>query len=307
MYYKIFALVSRILFMFLIGLQMDIPYMKLHYRLAGTIAFGGFLLSVIFGMSISFFFVQEFDITQNKVFLFLLVILTLANTASPVVVRLIGDLKFDTSEVGRLAVASSLIAEMSCVLMYATFLALTSWTAFANAVVSIFMTVGVVFTNRYLAKWFSGWNKNSMYISNAQVLLILVILLVATIVIEVSGFHSTFTSFLLGVMFPRKGKTTRTIFRKLTYSVHDFILPIYFGYMGFQIDATQIVTYRRVFVLFGMVLLSFASKILGTLAACHYLKMPRIKGTLLSFILNLKGNFELLLIDVEPGEDLVSL
>lgn len=299
LYYRFFAFVSRILFMFLIGLGMDIPYIRLNLRLASTISFGVFVMSIIFGGSISWFLINAIDVTDNKASFVLVVMILLANTASPVAIRLIDELKFDTSEVGRLAIATSVISEMSCVLVYSIYLSVSSWLMFRYALCCIIITVVLIFLNKKLAVWFAKWNKNSKYISNAQVVAILVLLVGVSVGTESFGYNSTITGFLLGMMFPRQGKTTRTLFKKLTYSVHNFLLPIYFGYMGFQFDTRDLDMVQNICAVIFLLLFSFGTKIIGTLAACHHLKIPMLKGVLLALILNLKGNFELLLIDGE--------
>ncbi|XP_031250602.1 cation/H(+) antiporter 2-like [Pistacia vera] len=299
LYYRFFAFVSRILFMFLIGLGLDIPYMRLNLRVASTISLGAFVMSIIFGGSISWFLIDGVGVTTNRTSFVLVVMILLANTASPVAIRLIDELKFDTSDIGRLAMASSVISEMSCVLVYSTYLAVSSWVMFRYALYCILLTVGLVYLNKQLAMWFAKWNRNSKYVSNAQVVAILALLVGVSIGAESFGYNSTMTGFLMGMMFPRQGKTTRTLFKKLTYSVHNFLLPIYFGYMGFNFDTRDLNTVKNISAVIFLILFSFGTKIIGTMAACYHLKIPMLKGLVLALILNLKGNFELLLIDGE--------
>ncbi|KAK2634153.1 hypothetical protein Ddye_028945 [Dipteronia dyeriana] len=301
-YYRIFDFISRVLFMFLFGLETDVPYLRLNLRLASTLALGGIVMSIVFGLSISFLFMSLLDIKINKVAFMIVVSILLANSASPVVIRLIDELKFDTSEVGRLAKSASLINEISCVMVMSVYLVFTSTGMLLNAFWSIIVTVAMVILNRYMARWFAMWNKKSKYVSNAHVLVILVFIVFVSLLIEGLGYSSIFICFLLGMLFPREGKTTRTLFKKLTYSIHNFILPIYFGFMGFQFDANDLNTLRHLAFVVLLVSLSFVAKLVGTMVVCHHLKIPRIKGVLLSFILNLKGNFEYLIIHVDVND-----
>ncbi|KAH7547808.1 hypothetical protein ACOSQ2_033307 [Xanthoceras sorbifolium] len=301
-YYKIFDFISRVLFMFLFGLETDVTYLRLNFRVASTVALGGILMSIIFGISASIVFLKLLAIKINKVAFTIVVSILLANSASPVVMRVIDELKFDTAEVGRLAKSSSLINEISCVLVMAAYLVFSSSGMLGNAIWSIIVTIALVILNRYMARWFAMWNKKSKYVSNAQVLVILVFIVFVSLLIEGLGFSSILICFLLGMMFPREGKTTRTLFKKLTYSIHNFILPIYFGYMGFQFDASDLNTIQSAAFVLILVLSSFVAKLVGTMAATHHLKIPRIKAVLLGFILNLKGNYEYLIIHVNVND-----
>jgi hypothetical protein len=51
-----------------------------------------------------------------------------------------------------------------------------------------------------------------------------------------------------------------------------------------------------------MIFMSIASKIIGTLFACHYLKIPTDEGIVLGFLLDLKGNAELQILGKLPKE-----
>ncbi|KAH9704202.1 Cation/H(+) antiporter 2 [Citrus sinensis] len=212
-YYRVFAFISRILFMFLIGLEMDTAYLRTNMDLAATIASGGLLVSFVFGIILTYISRFVLDIKDNTPAFSITITILLANSASPVVMRLIDELKFNTSELGRLASTTSLINEVGCIIYYSSFVTVLSSKNFANAIYSIILTALLIIINMYLAKWFARWNKDSKYVSNAQVLLLLVLVV------------------------------------SLAFSI----------------------------------------------------EIPRIKAVLLAFVLNLKGNFELILIDVEAG------
>ncbi|KAA8532042.1 hypothetical protein F0562_006816 [Nyssa sinensis] len=200
-YYETMSLFARILIMFLIGLEMDVPCLMRNLRPASIIASGSCITCCIFAAAITPFIYQETSARGPMFSMTLMVAVTLANAASPIVVRI--------------------AAEMSII-----------------------------------------------------------------------------GCFLIGSMFPRGGKTARTLLPKLTYSVHNFILPIYFGYTGFQADVTSINSLRNVAVAVIVILLSLGGKIIGSLFACHYLKIPLNEGVLLAFLMTMKGHVDLLILTI---------
>lgn len=115
-------------------------------------------------------------------------------------------------------------------------------------------------------------------------------------IIEMFTSNSVISCFLIGVMFPKEGKTARTLVQKLTYSVHNFILPIYFGYLGFQFDAGSLKKLNSLLIVVILVVLSIGGKISGTLMACQYLRIPLNEGVFIGFCLNLKGHADILFI-----------
>ncbi|WCJ39172.1 Cation/H(+) antiporter 2 [Euphorbia peplus] len=267
-YYNLFSSISGILFMFLFGLQTDIPYMRRNLRKASIITYGGMGVCCILGGIVSVLLII-FNKFSSTVTVFTVIITILANASAPAVIRLAAELKFSTSDTGRLAISCSLINEMT-------------WT---------------IVVNKYLASWCNKRNRHQKYVTNTEMLVILALVIGLSFLVEEYGFNSAIACYSIGLLFPREGKTTRTLMVKLTYAVQNFILPIYFGYIGFQFNITYLNT-RNTIVIMLMVVLSIGGKFIGTLLACHYLNVPTVDSVVLCFLLNLKGHAELLLVSV---------
>ncbi|KAF8405490.1 hypothetical protein HHK36_010397 [Tetracentron sinense] len=301
--YQSMAMFSRIIFMFLIGLEMDIPYLFRSLRPAAGIAFGGGVVCSIFAVAISPFMYRQTGDHEDKFTFALILMLLIANTASPVVIRLAAELNLATSDVGRLAISSSLINDISCLLVVALMTVLGGdggkvWERIRGGIFSIMVLGVVVILNQHLARWLNQRNRKRKYLKNAEVFCILSVVLATCMFIELMGYNSISACFFIGMMFPREGKTARTLLHKLTYPVHNFILPIYFGFTGFQADITHLKSFHHIIVIVLVVLLSMGGKISGTLAACHYFKIPLKEGVVLAFLLNLKGHVDILIICV---------
>ncbi|XP_065871931.1 cation/H(+) antiporter 2-like [Euphorbia lathyris] len=299
-YYQLLTFTFRVFFMFMIGLDADVPYIRRNLRLASTIAYGGMIICTFFGAASAVLILYLLRFQYNKWILIMAVPLVIANSASPIVIRLAAELKIDTANVGRLGITSSLVNEMSCVLIYCAYISVRSWTMFGHGIFSLFLILILIIVNKYLCSWFNKRNPNQKYVSNSEVLIVFLLVIGVAFVIESYGYLSTLACFFLGLMFPREGKTTRTLNRKLTYAVHNFMLPIYFGFIGFQFDVVYFTNLENVIMIGLMILLSTGGKIAGTLIACHYSKVPRNEGMILAFILNLKGHTELIMLELIP-------
>uniref|UniRef100_A0A5B7C3I2 Putative cation/H(+) antiporter 2-like isoform X1 n=1 Tax=Davidia involucrata TaxID=16924 RepID=A0A5B7C3I2_DAVIN len=299
-YYETMALFARIMIMFLIGLEMDVPCLMRNLRPASIIACGSCVMCCLFAAAITPFIYQETSAHGPMISMTLMVAVTLANAASPIVIRVAAELKFATSDVGRLAISSSLICDMYCVILLVIMsrakhkIGIFLWAL--EGFGSLLMVVAVIVLNMYLANWLNRRNRNAKNLKNAEAFGILSLVVVTALALETLGFNSIIGCFLIGSMFPRGGKTARTLLPKLTYSVHNFILPIYFGYTGFQADVTTITTLPNVAIVVIVILLSLGGKISGTLFACHYLKVPLSEGVLLAFLMTMKGHVDLLIL-----------
>ncbi|XP_071739138.1 cation/H(+) antiporter 2-like [Rutidosis leptorrhynchoides] len=297
-FYESMALYCRISIMFLIGLEMDIPYLMRNLRPAGIIACGGCIMCTIFATAISFFVYEETGSRGSRFTMALVITVILANTASPIVFRLAADLKFATSDIGRLAISSSLIGDM-----YAVFIlviisgekhkrTVNGWALMAF--LSAGLLIGIIFATTYLVNWLNKRNRDEKNLQAVEVMLLCSVILVAAMILETMGFSSIIACFLMGSFFPRGGKSARTLLAILTYTVHNFIFPIYFGYTGFKADTNYLNELKRIAIVVMVIVLSIGGKILGTLAACWYLKTPLNEGILLAFLLNMKGHVDIL-------------
>nr|GEU48615.1 cation/H(+) antiporter 2-like [Tanacetum cinerariifolium] len=297
-FYESMALYCRISIMFLIGLEMDIPYLRRNFREASIIACSGCLMCTLFAAAISYFVYEETGSRGSHFTVALVITVILANTASPIVFRLAADLKFATSDIGRLAISSSVIGDM-----YAVFIlviisgekhkrTVTGWALMAGC--SLLLLVGIIICTKHLVNWLNKRNRDEKNLQAVEVMLLCSVILVTAMILETMGFSSIIACFLMGSMFPRGGKSARTLLAILTYTVHNFIFPIYFGYTGFKADTSYLNELKRIGIVSMVIVLSIGGKIFGTLAACRYLKTPLNEGVLLAFLMNMKGHVDIL-------------
>ncbi|CAI8599939.1 unnamed protein product [Vicia faba] len=304
-YYEVVSFFCRINFMFLFGLEMNLQYTKRHLRLVTLVACGGAIMGAIFGLSVSFYLYQELGINSSMTYFCTIIMLVVAYTSSPMVIRLAADLRFAASDVGRIAVSAALITEMVCLLLFNV---VVNWKKLNDVPTSfccIIITTLVAFMNRYLSIWFNARDKNQKYLKAPELLLILFVLLTTSMVIEIWGYNSIIHCFCVGLFFPKEGKTARTLLHKLGYSIYNFILPVYFGYMGLQCDLINVFkSLDKITNAAIMILLSIGSKLGGTLLVCRYLHIPTSEGIFLGFLMNTRGYADLLFIGAAAKQNL---
>ncbi|KAL6340550.1 hypothetical protein AAG906_010458 [Vitis piasezkii] len=300
-YYQILGLFSRIFFMFLIGLQLDLPYAMRNMRRVGTVALGGAITCSVFGAAVSLFLYDVLEIKGSKFLFALALMIIITNAASPVAIRLAVDYKLATSDVGRLVISSSLINDICCALLVclmSIFSAASSKIGgkIRNGFLCLILLGVVVILNKHLSLWLNKRNRNLKHLKNTEFFCVLSLIVATAMFIEWSGYSSIVSCFLMGMMYPREGKTARTLMHKLSYSIHTFVLPVYFGYTGFQVDLGHLKSLENAEIVGAIVLLSIGGKITGTLGACRSLNIPVTQGVVLAFLLNVKGNVDLVLV-----------
>ncbi|KAJ4831394.1 hypothetical protein Tsubulata_020413 [Turnera subulata] len=289
-WYETYQSIFAVVLMFWIGLELDIPFLRRNWHKASIISLAGIGICTLFGGIMSAYIIILFDIKTARPSLVILFVILITNTASPVVIRIAYEEKIINADVGRLAICSGLMVEMLCVLLYSFFWVFNDPKNIGYGILFFVLTIALIIFNYYFASWCNRRNRNRKYLTNAEVLVILVPLTSLSFLIEKYNCNSTISCFLIGLMFPRKGKTIRTLLHKLTYATHNFILPIYFGYIGFQVNSACLNTYKNVITVLLLLLLGIAGKVIGTLIGCRQTNTPTNEGIVLSLFLNLKGH-----------------
>ncbi|GAB2235128.1 hypothetical protein Droror1_Dr00027621 [Drosera rotundifolia] len=309
-YYEVMAFFGRISFVFLIGLELDLSFLKRQFLAAALVAYAGALVCIAFAGAISYplfvYFTKVHGRLSDLRTFMIVLMLAIANTASPLVIRMVAELNLGASDFGLLAIGAALVNDVSCLGLSVVLSNLLNKGHLETGdnedfktgywVLSFLVAVMVGMLLRYLANWLNGWNRNYKYLRNAPLACLLLIVVLTAGVSEMLGENSILTAFILGIMFPREGKTARTLSIKLSYALYTFLLPIYFGYTGFLANLSILRQLKNFIGVLIIVLISSVSKILGTLFACHRLKIPMNKGTMLALLLNLKGHFDFLLL-----------
>ncbi|ESQ35176.1 hypothetical protein EUTSA_v10010021mg [Eutrema salsugineum] len=295
-YYIFFSFLLRTCFMFLIGLEIDLDFMKRNLKSSIVITIGSLVSCGIIWIPFLWFIVHFLQIKDDFLTLYLAFLVTLSNTASPVVIRSIIDWKLHTSEIGRLAISCGLFIEITNIFLYTIVISYISGTMIGDIFAYAFATGIIILINRFLASWLPKRNPKEKYLSKAETLAFFILILIIALSIESSNINSTVFVFFIGLMFPREGKTYRTMIQRLSYPIHEFVLPVYFGYIGFRFSVNSL-TKRHYLVLGMTVALTIIGKLLGVLCACSFLQIPKKYWLFLSTILSVKGHVGLVLLD----------
>ncbi|XP_043709157.1 cation/H(+) antiporter 1 [Telopea speciosissima] len=306
--YRDLSILSRTIFMFLIGLEMDVPYTLRSLRLSSTVAFCGTLLCSILTVPVSQliypYYIHANHNLDNRSNFTLTLMLLAASASSPLAIKIADEMKLSTSDVGRLAITTSLLNYISCLSWAALRITLWRmgimgvWKGFVGAAFCLALLVVAILLNKALVRWLNRRHLHLQYLKNMEVVYILVVLIGMAVFLEWMDYVADAACFFLGVMFPREGKAARTVIHKLGFPVYNIIFPLYFGYMGFQADLTRLKHLPDFIMVLILLSLNIVGKMGGTLiAACHFFKIPFNEGLLLAFLLSLNGNLELLLLN----------
>ncbi|KAL3516476.1 hypothetical protein ACH5RR_023378 [Cinchona calisaya] len=291
--------------MFIVGLEID-PHIFLQMPLReAKVACSGVLTTFVLASLLTpFVKVSE---SPNYVFNFCLATI-LSGTASPLLTRLITDLKIGKSDIGRFVVSagvhSDLVSTLIISLGYIFFDPYNSFSS-RNSKVILTMSSTLVIQTVLAAKltpvimnWVNHENPEGKPMKGSHLVLSTAyIVLVCGFSPNLGDYNKVLSAFIAGVFMPRDGRISRMIIGKVNYLITTIFNPLFFFWVGLQADfsksrAGHIDTWGKLFFLF---LVATVGKVLGSLVSGVILGFHWPESVAIGLLLNVKGRFQVYL------------
>lgn len=235
-----------VLFMFFLGMEVDISFVKKNAKAAVSIGLA--TLSVPFGFGCLFalplYNAYDESNVEFKVFMMFIAV-SLSVTAFPVLCRILTDLRLVKERVGVIVLTSGTINDVVGWILLALCIILSnSQTHPVNVVYILLCTFGwflfcwypVRLVLRWVLKKFHEFERESP--STLSTLLMLILVLLSAYFTDIIGVHPIFGGFIAGIIIPRE----RNYVSKLTARMEDIpnllMIPIYFTIAGLNVDLT---------------------------------------------------------------------
>ncbi|CAK8539293.1 unnamed protein product [Lathyrus sativus] len=295
------ANIGLIYFLFLIGLEMDISIVKQTGRKAVSIAIAGMILPSIVGVGISFV-MNDRDESVNEIGYVLYLAIVLSVTSFPVLARILTELKLINTELGKLALSTSLVNDVFAWVLLALAIALSEKNA--STVASVWVVLSNVFfvgfcflVVRPSVALLIKKTPEGKPFSKFQICVVLVGVMVSAFITDVIGTHSIFGAFVYGLVIPT-GPLAAAIIEKLEDFVSGLLLPLFYAISGLKTNITLVHGGRFWAFVFAIVPLACFGKIIGTLFFSILFDIPARDGVVLGFLMNTKGLIEMIVLNI---------
>lgn len=266
---ELLSQVGLVLFMFVIGMELDFSVLKNKINETLVISHAGILVPFFLGILASFWIYEEYAASQTSFIPFALFIgISMSITAFPVLARIIQEHNMTKSPVGTLTIASAANDDVTAWCLLAVVIAITKAGTFASALYSIALTViyiVVMFTLvRPFLKKVGAVYANQEVMNKSFVAFILLILIISSTLTEVIGIHALFGAFMAGVVMPTNMGFRKVMMGKVEDIALVFFLPLFFAFTGLRTEIGLINSPE----LWGICLLLVTVAIVGKLGGC---------------------------------------
>lgn len=291
--------VGIILYMFLIGLELDTGLLRQRAHASVAISHASIVAPFLLGTGLSLWLYPRLSSSDVPFFVFALFMgISMSVTAFPVLARILTDRAMHKSRLGVIALACAAVDDVTawCLLAFVVSVArsephqvLPTLGLTAAFIATMFLVV------RPLAAWFARTRKS---IRQDALAVIFVALLVAALVTEFIGIHAIFGAFLLGAVIPHDSELARDVTAKLNDLVIVLLLPAFFAFTGMR---TQIglVNGANEWLTCGLIILvASLGKFGGSTIAARISGLDWRQAASLGILMNTRGLMELIVLNV---------
>ena len=295
--------VGLMLFMFLVGLEMDLGLLRGRGHASVVISHSSIIVPFALGTGLAFFvypIVSSPDVAFSSFTLFMGVAMSI--TAFPVLARILTERRLLRSKVGSLTITCAAVDDVTawCILAFvvsivrATGIGEAVWTTVMAVAYTVFMLMVVRrFLGRLAAR---GSDREGM--TQNTVAVTFVLLFLSCWATELIGIHALFGAFLMGAIIPREGGFARTLAEKLEDLVVIVLLPTFFALSGLR---TQIglLDSAEDWLLCGLIIvLACIGKFGGSALAARWSGLSWREASALGILMNTRGLMELIALNI---------
>jgi len=296
--------VGLVLFMFVVGLELDRRLVRGRGRIAVGVSLGSTLLPFGLGCLAALWLAPDHDRGRTLPFV-LFFSAAVSATAFPVLARILTDRQMHRTRLGGLALACAAVVDVLTWTVLAVAVAIAGaggsdpWRVALAAPFALVMFLGV----RPLLRRLVPVHERAGRLTPDLLAVVLAGLFASAWAAEWMHVHFIFGAFLFGAVMPRAGaeRLNHEILQRLEQLTVLLLLPMFFVVAGMSVDLTALEA-SGVGALAVILLVAIGGKLGGAYAAARLQRIPGRQAAALAALLNTRGLTEIVILSVGLDE-----
>ncbi|KAI9809231.1 MAG: hypothetical protein M1825_002522 [Sarcosagium campestre] len=317
------ANVGLVLFLFLVGLEVDMRLFVSNWKVALSVGAAGMILPFGLGCAIAYGLYHQFrgdintspdiphtvNITFGVYMLFIGV--AMAITAFPVLCRILTELKLLGTSVGLVVLSAGVGNDVVGWILLALCVALVNAGSGLTALWVLLTGLGYVLFLAYAVRPLFLWYLNrSGSLQNGPtqgvVGLTLLMALGSAFFTGIIGIHPIFGGFLIGLICPHEGGFAIKMTEKVEDLVTVLLLPLYFALSGLKTNIGLLNSGIVWAYVIGVIAVAFSGKIIGGTLAARACGMVWRESLTVGVLMSCKGLVELIVLNIGLSAGILS-
>ena len=316
---EVLARVGLVLFMFVVGLELDVALVRGREKVAASVSICSIILPFSLGLGLAYIFVESDATAALKpddadfwpFALFMGAAMSI--TAFPVLARILTDRRMHRTETGGLALACAATDDIIAWTLLAVVLAvagvegghghLPSWAIY----LAIPFVLFAIFVVRPALTGLTRAYHKAGELTPTILSVVLVGMLLFAAATEVLGIHFIFGAFLFGAIIPHEQAAAlrHEILVRLEQISVLLLLPVFFLISGLKVNIQGLGT-EHVVPLLAILAVAIVGKYVGAYVGARLQKVPHWQASSLGLLMNTRGLTELIILNVGLERGLLS-
>jgi Kef-type K+ transport system membrane component KefB len=297
----VLAQIGVILFMFLVGLDVNADLLRQGSRNSVAISHASILAPFMLGSTAALWMYSSYSAPGVSFPVFCLFLgISLSVTAFPVLARILTDSRMQRSKIGVLALTCAAVDDVTAWCL----LALLSSVAQAEperAVIPLVLTIlftAVVLLSRPLLLRLVQRQNSRGTLTQGAVAVVFMSLLACALATEWIGIHALFGAFLLGAVIPHDSLVATEMRAKLEDTVLILLLPAFFAFTGQRTEIGLLQKPEHWMFCGVIIILASAGKFGGSYVAARLTGLDSNVAASIGVLMNTRGLMELIVLNL---------
>ena len=306
-YLNVVAQIGLVIFMFIVGLELDLSLVRGRERIAAVTSISSIALPLGLGIGLATLIHAQHDHVAGKLVHFwpfaLFIGASMSITAFPVLARMLTERGMQRTELGVIALACASVDDVLAWSMLAVVIAVVNTSDFVGVARVVGEGIAFVLIMFYVVKPLlrligDRYQKVGRLTPN-MFAVVIAGFLASSFVTEKIGLHQIFGAFLFGVIMPRE-KTAgliREILVRLEQVALLLLLPVFFVVTGLGVNVTSLGPSGPL-VLLGVLAVAIVGKFVGATTSSRLMGLSGYKSRAIGVLMNSRGLTELVILNV---------
>ncbi len=304
---KILSQIGLILFMYVIGMELDLKVLKNKAHEAVVISHASIIFPFALGMCLAYYIYLGFapqGIQFTSFGLFMGIAMSI--TAFPVLARIIQERNIHKTRLGALVITCAAADDITAWCILAAVIAIVKAGSLVSSLYVIALAIAYVFVMlvviRPFLKRVGDLHTSRENLGKPIVAIFFLVLLISSYLTEIIGIHALFGAFMAGVIMPDNTKFRNIFIEKIEDIALVLLLPLFFVFTGLR---TEIGLLNDVYLwqITGLIILvAVVGKFLGSALAAKFVGQNWQDSLTIGALMNTRGLMELVVLNI--GYDL---
>lgn len=303
---KFLSQIGLILFMFVIGMELDIKVLKNRAKEAIVISHASIVIPFALGIGLAYFVYNRFAPEGVKFLSFSLFMgIAMSITAFPVLARIVQERGMHKTKLGAIVITCAAADDITAWCLLAVVIAIVKAGTFESSMFIISLAALYVLIMIFLVKPFLK-RIGDLYgakdsLSKPVVAIFFLILIISSYATELVGIHALFGAFMTGAIMPDIPKFRTVFIAKVEDVSVILLLPLFFVFTGLRTEIGLINEPYLWKVTGFIILVAVVGKFFGSALAAKFVGQSWRNSLIIGALMNTRGLMELIVLNIGLG------